>query len=150
VTAEPPDDGALGALVEVQGVLIEVLEARNASLEGQNAALRERLAEAEDRLTALERVISRNSGNSSMPPSADDLPGRKSPDSRRAGGGGKRRPGKQPGAPGAHLAWNQDPDERVPLFPQGPCSCGQDLAGAADLGIVASRQVWTCRWPRRR
>jgi transposase len=76
-----------------------------------------------------------------MPPSADDLPGRKSPDSRRAGGGGKRRPGKQPGAPGAHLAWNQDPDERVPLFPQGPCSCGQDLAGAADLGIVASRQV---------
>jgi transposase len=141
VTAEPPDDDALEVLVEVQGVLIEVLEARNASLEGQNAALQERLAELEDRLTALERVISRNSGNSSMAPSADDLPGRKPPEARQKRQGGKKRPGKQPGAPGAHLAWSEDPDERVPLFPQGACSCGQGLAGAADLGVVASRQV---------
>jgi hypothetical protein len=45
----------------------------------------------------------RLSGNSSMPPSADDLPGRTGPG-----------PGKQPGAPGAHLAWRADPDETVP------------------------------------
>jgi transposase len=29
----------------------------------------------------------------------------------------------------------------VPLFPSGPCQCGRDLAGAADLGISGSRQV---------
>jgi transposase len=142
VTAEPPGDDALEALAEVQGVLIEVLEARNASLEGQNAALQERLAELEDRLTALERVISRNSGNSSMAPSADDLPGRKPPEPRGARQGGKKkRPGKQPGTPGSYLAWSVAPDDVVPLFPQGSCSCGQDLADAADLGVVASRQV---------
>ena len=122
-------------------MLIEVLEAKNASLEGQNAALQERLAELEDRLTALERVISRNSGNSSMAPSADDLPGRKPPEPRKGRAGGKKRPGKQPGAPGSHLAWSMAPDDTVPLFPQGSCSCGRDLAGASDLGVVASRQV---------
>ena len=75
-----------------------------------------------------------------MPPSADDLPGRKAPGQRKRGGSGKR-PGKQPGAPGAHLAWRDDPDGTVPLFPSGPCRCGRDLAGAADLGISGSRQV---------
>ena len=37
-----------------------------------NAALAERVA-------ALERAAGRNSGNSGMPPSADDLPGRRKP-----------------------------------------------------------------------
>ena len=76
-----------------------------------------------------------------MPPSADDLPGRKTPEPRKRGNGEKRRPGKQPGAPGTRLAWREDPDERVPLFPAGPCPCGLDLAEAADLGVTASRQV---------
>ena len=48
---------------------------------------------------------------------------------------GKRKPGKQPGAPGAYLAWNQDPDKTVPHFPQGWCACGKDLAVARDLGV---------------
>ena len=75
-----------------------------------------------------------------MPPSSDDLPGRKAPAPRAKPGSG-RRPGKQPGAPGAHLAWSQTPDETVALFPEGSCPCGLDLTGAADLGVVASRQV---------
>ncbi|GAA3603668.1 hypothetical protein GCM10022419_105240 [Nonomuraea rosea] len=55
----------------------------------------------------LERLVSRNSGNSGMPPSADDLPGRKQPKDRKAGSG-RRRPGKQPGAEGKALAWSQE------------------------------------------
>ena len=39
------------------------------------ADLRARNAELEERVARLERLISRNSGNSSMPPSADDQPG---------------------------------------------------------------------------
>jgi len=115
-------------------MLIEILEKRNAELTAQVTDLSERLAK-------LERVVSRNSGNSGMPPSADDLPGKTPPAPRPKRGDGKRKQGKQPGAPGAHLAWSQDPDDTKPLFPQGACSCGRDLADADDLGVVASHQL---------
>jgi len=48
-----------------------------------------KIAELEDRVARLERLISRNSGNSSMPPSADDMPGRKPPERRQRRGGGR-------------------------------------------------------------
>jgi hypothetical protein len=71
------------------------------------AGLQVRNAELEARVARLELLVSRNSGNSSMPPSTDDLPGKKPPGKKprsRPEPGVKRRPGKQPGAPGAHLA----------------------------------------------
>jgi transposase len=76
-----------------------------------------------------------------MPPSADDLPGKTALQPRKSRGGGKKRQGKQPGAPGAHLAWSENPNTMVPLFPPGACACGRDLADAADLGVAASHQV---------
>jgi hypothetical protein len=112
---------------------------RDAVIEAQAGAIRELQA----RLERLERLLSRNSGNSSFPPSADGQPGRKRPAPRPrpdGGEGGGRRPGKQPGAPGAHLSWRDEPDERVALFPRGACQCGADLGGARDLGTVASHQ----------
>jgi hypothetical protein len=72
-----------------------------------------RVAELEERLA---RAVSRNSGNSSMPPSADDLPGKTAPQPRPPRGNGKKRQGKQRGAPGAHLAWCESPDKTEPLF----------------------------------
>jgi hypothetical protein len=102
---------------------------------GQAAAIAELRAKVE----RLERLMSRNSQNSSFPPSMDGQPGRKRPVPRRQAGGGRGQ-GKQPGAPGSHLAWRADPDERVPVFPQGSCGCGAGLAGAAGLGTVASHQ----------
>src|SRR5262249_42165568 len=48
---------------------------------------------------------------------------------------------KQPGAPGAYLAWNDHPDKTVDHIPQGTCGCGADLADAADLGVRYSHQV---------
>jgi transposase len=89
----------------------------------------------------LRRRLGRNSDNSSMAPSADDLPGRTPPPARPKRGKGGRRPGGQPGAPGSYLAWSASPDETVPHFPQGACGCGADLAAAADLGVAASHQV---------
>jgi hypothetical protein len=132
VTAVAPDDD-FAVLAEVQGVLIEVLEARNGELAG-------RVAELEERLARLERALSRNSGNSSMPPSADDLPGKSAP-APKPKRGGKKGQGKQPGAPGAHLAWSESPDRREQLFPEGACGCGRGLADAQDLGVTASHQV---------
>ena len=89
----------------------------------------------------LRRRLGRNSGNSSMAPSADDLPGRTPPPAKPKRGKGGRQPGGQPGAPGSHLTWSGSPDERVPHFPAGACACGADLGAAADLGVAASHQI---------
>jgi len=129
-----PLDAARDGLIAVQAQLVVMLAERNSALEA-------RVSEMEERLARLERAVSRNSGNSSMPPSAGDLPGKTAPPPRQGRGGGRKRQGKQPGAPGAHLAWSENPQDTVPLFPAGPCGCGRDLADAADLGVAASRQV---------
>lgn len=47
----------------------------------------------------LRRRLGRNSRNSSMPPSADDVPGRQPPRRERRSGGPGRKRGKQPGTP---------------------------------------------------
>ena len=140
MAAAVPDDD-LAVLAGVQGVLIEILEARNSDLEARNAELAAQVAEMAERLARLERAVSRNSGNSGMPPSADDLPGRTPPAPKPKRGDGQKRQGKQPGAPGAHLAWSENPDEKKDLFPEGSCGCGRDLADADDLGVTASHQV---------
>jgi transposase len=139
VTAVPPADD-ITVLAEVQGLLIEVLESRNADLEARNGELAGQVADLSERLARLERVMSRNSGNSGMAPSSDDLPGKTPPAPKPKRGSGKKQ-GKQRGAPGAHLAWSENPDKKEPLFPQGPCACGRDLADAADLGVCASHQL---------
>jgi transposase len=88
----------------------------------------------------LRRRLGRNSRNSSMPPSADDLPGRAPPRRERRTGGTGRRRGKQPGAPGTSMSW-AEPDEVVDHRPAGACDeCGADLAAAADLGVRKSYQ----------
>jgi hypothetical protein len=108
--------------------LVRAQAERIAELTGANEQLAEKLGR-------LEHLLSRNSGNSSMPPSQDDEPGRRPP-KRKAAGGSKRLRGKQPGAPGSNLAWRQVPDERADRFPTGLCGCGADLAGGRDLGVV--------------
>jgi transposase len=128
-----PLDAARDAVITVQARVIEALATGNARLAGQVAGLAARVER-------LERLASRNSGNSSMPPSADDLPGRTPPRRKQARGGGKRKHGKQPGAPGSHLAWSEHPDDTVRHFPEGTCECGAALASAAGLGVVASHQ----------
>jgi transposase len=124
---------ARDVVIAEQGLLLDEQAAAIGELRADVVAL---AAEVRD----LRRKLGRNSGNSSMAPSADDLPGRKPPlpKPRRSGGG--RKPGGQPGAPGSHLAWSPDPDEKVPHYPEGECGCGADLASAADLGVAASHQ----------
>src|SRR5260370_2870983 len=133
VQARPAPDGAScaarDALIAEQATAIEELRSDVVALAAQVAELRRRLG--------------RNSGNSSMAPSADDLPGRRPPPAKPKRGKGGRKPGKQPGAPGSHLAWSQAPGGTVPHFPQGPCECGADLAAATDLGAAASHHVAT-------
>ena len=134
-----PLDAARDALIALQGQLIALLAAQKAALAARAGELEAENAELSARMDRLERTASRNSGNSSLPPSLDDRPGRTPAGGRRSEGKG-RNPGKQPGAPGSHLAWSKNPDRTVPHFPRGACACGADLAGAADLGVAASHQ----------
>lgn len=98
------------------------------------------ITKLESKVAELERRLSRNSGNSSLPPSGDDTPGRPTPP-RRERRAAQRKQGKQPGAPGRNLGWREDPDDTLPHYPQGTCECGSTLAGATDLGVERSQQV---------
>jgi len=88
----------------------------------QIAALEALVTGLREQLDAAVRAGSRNSGNSSMPPSSDDLPGRRplARKERRAAEREqkKRNRGKQPGSPGAAMRWRK-PDEVVDHFPGG-------------------------------
>ena len=76
VTDVPPPEDPRDALIREQAREIAGQAERIAALEAVVADLREQLA-------AAERSGSRNSGNSSMPPSSDDLPGKKPPRKQR-------------------------------------------------------------------
>jgi transposase len=107
-----------------------------AALTESNEQLRAANEELAARLAWVEHLLSRNSGNSSMPPSRDHDLGKTPPQKQRRRGGPARKRGKQPGAPGSYLAWIENPDARCDRFPQGRCECGRGLAAATDLGIV--------------
>jgi transposase len=134
VTSAPPPEDPRDALIREQAARLEVAAERIAALEAVVADLREQLESAL-------RAASRNSGNSSMPPSSDDLPGRGMPRKQRraAERAGKKRRGKQPGSPGASMMW-EVPDRIEDHYPQGACSCGLGLADAEDLGVARSFQ----------
>ncbi|MGQ0777658.1 MAG: IS66 family transposase [Pseudonocardiales bacterium] len=112
--------------------------------DGQITAMAGRIADLVEanevlvvKLGRVEYLLSRNSKNSSSPPSRDDDPGKGPPElGQRHGGGSKRSRGKQPGAAGSNLAWTDIPDERIDRFPRGRCECGEDLVHGGDLGVV--------------
>jgi transposase len=107
-----------------------------------------RLVEENRRLAAevasLRAELSKNSGNSSKPPSRDPAVEReRQAEARRAkrsGGGKRRRPGKQPGSTGTTLEMAENPDEVVVHEPLQCRSCGGDLADA-EVTATARRQV---------
>ncbi|MEV6157789.1 DUF6444 domain-containing protein [Nonomuraea sp. NPDC052129] len=122
--------------------LTRALMAENAALKAEVAELRAENAALRERVAKLERIISRNSGNSGMPPSVDDLLGRRRPKDRMPGSSAGRRPGKQPGAEGKALAWSDEvaDGDIVEHYPHSACGCGADLGQAADLGVTARHQ----------
>jgi transposase/uncharacterized coiled-coil protein SlyX len=127
-------DPDLEATVAVQAAII-------AELREVNAAQARTIAVLEERVAELERRLGKDSSNSSKPPSSDGL-GKPTRTQRRAAERSEhRRPGKQPGTPGAHLVQVATPDEVVEHVPDRCGGCGADLAGAAVVGVEA-RQVF--------
>jgi len=91
------------------------------------------------RVAELERRLGQDSSNSSKPPSSDGLAKPLAlPRPRQAG---QRRPGKQPGTPGTHLAQVGDPDQVLVHRPVACQGCEADLTLAPVVGSTA-RQVF--------
>jgi transposase len=120
--------------VAVQAAVIVQLRAANAEQACLIATLQARVAE-------LERRLGKDSCNSSKPPSSDGLGKPARAVGRVAERVEDRRPGKQPGAPGAHLAQVAQPDKVIWHVPERCGGCGADLAEAAVVGVEA-RQVF--------
>jgi Family of unknown function (DUF6444) len=99
----------LAAMVDVQAATIARQAAGITALEATVAAQAEVIAAQTARIAELEARLATTSRTSSKPPSSDGYA--KPTRSRREGSG--RRPGKQPGAPGAHLARVGEPDGTV-------------------------------------
>lgn len=119
----------------------EELGAENSALRAQVVVLTDQVAVLTDKVAELEKKLSKDSSNSSLPPSSDrfNRPRPESPNraARRALG---RKPGKQPGDEGRHLAQVENPDEVVVHAP-GCCEgCGADLADV-EVSSTESRQV---------
>ena len=100
------------------------------------------MAEMAAEMRRLRRQLTRNSGNSSLPPSSDGvLPGRQRPVAAATKRKTSRTRGRRPGAPGSALAWGI-PTQVVDHRPTGPCGgCGGSLAGASEGGVSRSWQV---------
>lgn len=95
----------------------------------------------EARVAELEAQLGRHSGNSSKPPSSDTLAQRAQQVASKAKRGSGRRPGKQPGSEGRHLARAEEPDVFIYHAPSLCQSCGEAL-GDAEVAGVESRQVF--------
>lgn len=107
----------------------------------QLARLQDEVVRLRAEVDQLRRRLSRNSGNSSMPPSTDGvLPGAPLPAPRPRPAAGRRR-GRQPGTPGSALSW-ATPDRVIDHRPEGGCAgCGRDLAAAVSVGVARACQV---------
>jgi len=107
--------------VEFLETQIEELKAalakKDMEIEAQNAIFQERLTELEEKLAQAENK--KDSSNSSIPPSQDPYR-RKYPKKEKS----DRLPGAQKGHKGSHHAWEENPDEIIPLHPLQCQHCG--------------------------
>jgi transposase len=108
------------------------------TLRSENAQLKEMIEGLKVRVDDLEERLRRNSTNSSKPPSSDGY-AKRAPRSRRIRSGRMR--GKQPGAPGAHLAQVAVPDQVVVHAPEQCARCGLDL-DHAEVVQTEARQLF--------
>src|SRR2546421_597026 len=129
-------DHLLGQLPPTQAELAE-------QLRSLTAGLRVLIESMQAEIDKLKRELSRDSNNSSKPPSSDTLTQRAAQAARRQGWKkekGKRKAGKQPGAPGRHLAQVDASDVVVVPRPTACQDCGASGVDGVAGGAAAPSQ----------
>ena len=122
----PPPPGLLERTIAEQGERIDQLQARIKKLQDEISDLQHRNFQLQRRNQELEAQLTKDSHNSSRPPSTD-LPARKKTKSLRTRSG--KRPGGQPGHPGHTRPFTTQPN-RVVLHQPPQCRhCQSPLAG---------------------
>ena len=129
--------------------VVEAKDAEVAMLRAELTAERELRRRMELRIAELERRLGQDSTNSGTPTSKEPIAAkerrtaeRKRRDSSERERRKDRKPGGQPGHPGAGLARDPDPEQRKTAEPPAQCSrCGTGLAGAQPAG-ASWAQVW--------
>ncbi|MHB1771897.1 MAG: IS66 family transposase [Acidimicrobiales bacterium] len=132
----PPDDSFPVDGAPSNEKLTELVASQQARIVELEGLIREQAA----RIANLEERLGRNPRNSSMPPSAEGFSKPPVPNraERRAA---QRRPGKQPGTDGKHLAQVEVPDDVRVHSPSTCTGCGGGLSDA-ELVDVERRQVF--------
>src|SRR4029450_221186 len=144
VSVGVPDDAAAGASDPAAVGTVPRLRAEIVARAAVIPTLETRISQLDAQVIELQARLRANSSNSSKPPSADGLAkGPPRPD--RAGRHAaqartRRKPGGQPGAPGALLAQVEHPDVVVVHAPKRCQRCGGELADAPMIGAEV-RQV---------
>jgi len=119
--------------------LILSLQAFVAELQATIAEQQKTIEALRASVTQLETRLAANSTNSNRPPSSDGLKkGPPKPRSLRCRSG--KKPGGQPGHPGASPAWENNPDQIVLHEP--PSFCDACDAPLPEPSLFASRQVF--------
>ena len=142
--------GVIAAQAELHQAELAARDAQIVQLRSQVAAtdaqiveLRSQVVVLGDRVMGLERLAGRDSSNSSKPPSSDSPYTKRprTPKGRSLRGRSGRKPGKQPGEPGATLAQVADPDHTIVCAPATCAGCGHDLGGVP-VDAEQARQVF--------
>ncbi len=124
------------SLPEEVGAYIDYLELTIEKQQDQIQQLQARIAQ-------LEAILSKNSSNSSKPPSSDGL--KRKPKSLRQKSG--KKPGAQQGHPGKGLSPLSNPDNIINHEPQSCLGCGADLSQEQG-SCVDQRQVFDIAPPK--
>ena len=150
--------GVVGVSLETRTAELEVLicglSGEVDRLQAENTALRTRVETLEVENAALRAQIvslrskgSKNSGNSSMPPSRDAAVERqrqateRQAKKRRAAGGTTRRAGGQPGSPGTTRSMTDTPDVTVVHVPECCSGCRAGLEHAPVTGVQRRQSI---------
>src|SRR5260370_35479593 len=119
----------LEAFEQLQQAYTHLLQ-ENAQLRQENAQVREVVGELLERVKQLEAQASKDSHNSSKPPSSNGFkePVRKTKSLRGKSG---KKSGGQPGHVGNNLRMVEEPDQIIVLHPEQCQRCQHDLAEAS-------------------
>jgi Family of unknown function (DUF6444) len=145
------------ALIARLRAVIEAKDTEIAVLRGELEVSREQFRRLELRVAELERRIGQDSTTSGTPPSKDPIGARERRNAERAKDWQvsererrkDRKPGGQPGHPGAGLSRDPDPAERREVPPPAQCAgCGAGLDGMLHRSGSWWSQVWDVKITR--